>query len=869
MQGKNIFSAFILTIRGYQNLKLHTYKSDTIKKTFLLCLSTLFFLNNVQAQTPVITPKLPQPVIIKLDATGHRTVLPADVTDNISPRAANFMAIVSPASFDCSSLGPQTVIVTASNGPGNIATLPVQVIVVSTPVFANHPDVTIPTDDCHASMPDFTTSAGLTNACTNVNITQVPAAGTPLTVNEPTIVTLTAADTYGGTAATFFMVTSYSVPQIFSKPEPIVIKLNENGNYTLQASDLGQIFNCDGAPVTTIPVPQNLTCADLGNKTITLTASTIRPNPQAVTFSVPTDAVTDPAGNIYIADGYSCSIRKIAADGTVTTFAGGSGCGYADGTGITAKFNVVNGITIDPQGNLYVVDESDRVRKITPDAQVSTLAGNGQNESVDGTGISASFNDPRGIAIDGAGNLYVTQNDFLVRKVTPTGMVTTLTASPLISKLNTPIGITTDMQGNLYVTDYTSAIKKIAPNGTITIIAGHSGQGFDDGAGAAATFNLPKGIVRDNVGNLYVTDSKNNAIRKIDPSGVVTTLQLHAAIPTDKATLNNPIGIKFDPFGNLIVVDTDNERIVRITPTGQLTTIAGNGVVGNNNGNANTPATLGTQISKPIPIIVTNSLGSTTNPNGITPAIASYPLNATVCAGNEVQFVATIPSGDYVNSYQWRVNNTNRGTNSPFFNSSTLHDGDVVICIVSNHISCTVPQPSLPIIVHIKPAPQIIFNDNPTIKQGDNITLNPELHGDIVSLRWGPAVGLSSISIANPVASPSNTITYYLTATSSLNCETTVPVTVNVISPINIPNTFTPNGDGFNDRWLINDLLPFPACVVDVFNRYGQLLFHSVGYGRAWDGIYNGGKLPPGTYYYMIDLKNGDKPLSGWVAILR
>jgi gliding motility-associated-like protein len=842
------------------------------KSLYLFCL-LMFTLAKVQAQTPQIMPKTA--VKLQLDKTGHKTIVYTDVCE-ITGLAPNGTVTVNPLHIDYTSLGPQTITVTASNGTGLTQAKPVQVIVTSTPIFPDYHDVIIPTNDnntCTAALPDYTTQLIPHDACSNaiLSIKQVPAAGTLLNANHSTTITLTASDQFGGTTPAFFTVTAYAMPKIDLKPAPIILKLKENGTYEVQVEDLGLPSVCDGSfnELTKLITPQNLTCANLGNQMIRLTVSNLRPNPQAVTFSVPSDAVTDAAGNIYVADAYSCSIRKIASNGAVTTFAGGSTCGYADGPGTTAKFKVLNGITIDPSGNLYVIDENDRVRKIAPNGTVTTLAGNGQNQTVNGLGNTASFKDPKGITIDASGNLYITQGDYLIRKVTPGGMVTTITAAPAVSKLNNPIGITTDPFGNLYVTDYTSAVKKIAPDGTITVIAGHDGSGSADGIGTAASFNQPKGIIRDNQGNLYITDSKNNAIRKIDPSGKVTTLQLFTNNQSDKATLNNPIGIKLDPFGNLIVVDTDNERIVRITPAGQLTTIAGNGIVGNSNGNTNTPPMLGATVFKDVPVTVLSSIGSTSQQGGTPVTISSIPDNATLCAGKEMAFTAHIPSGAVINSYQWQVNGVNAGTNQATFSSTTLQSGDVVTCTTSDNVSCTVPQTSEPIQAHIIPAPVIVFDQNPTIKLGENVTLTPQLSGDIVSLSWSPALGLSSTTTPYPLANPGTTTTYHLTATSSTNCQTEASVTVTVITPIHVPNTFTPNGDGYNDFWKIDDLVNYPKCTVDIFNRYGQALFHANGYGTPWDGTYHGGKLPPGTYYYIIDLKNGVKPLAGWVAIIR
>lgn len=870
--------AYIFTYRCFKHFKPGTYTFDVfINSLFILSILSCFIGGAANAQAPVITPKTQ--LIFALDNTGNRIIQPTDVATITSGVTTSPVVSVSPNTLNCSSLGLQTVTVTASNsitGPNdasNTSTQQIQIAVTSTPVFGTYNGVIITADvNCNATIPDYTANPQVSDACSNAHliVTQSPVAGTPIPVNTPTTITLTAKDEYGGISAAFFSVTSFSSPVITPVNGPITLKLDASGNYTVTLADLATVSTCDNSPITTTISPQTLSCADVGQTSITITASTSRPNPQAVTFSVPTNAVTDEAGNIYVADGYSCSIRKIATDGMVTTFAGGT-CGYADGKGAAAQFNILNGLTIDSQGNLYAIDENYRVRKITPDGTATTLAGSGANESVDGTGTDASFHNPRGIAIDASGNLYITQgSDYLVRKVTPAGVVTTVTPPSSVSKLYIPTGITTDAAGNLYVTDFSNAIKKITPDGKVTIIAGHEGSGSADGVGSAASFNMPKGITFDNQGNLYVTDSQNNAIRKIDPSGVVTTLQLYMAGTTNKALLNNPIGIKMDPFGNFIVVDSDNERIVRITPTGQLTVIAGNGVAGNQNGNANTPPMIGNETALSIPVTVANSDNSTIPPGSVIPVVTVMPQNATACVGEPVIFTAnTQPSNTIVN-YQWLVNNIDAGTNSPSFSSTTLNDGDAVICIISNTASCIVPKSSDPISVHINPLPKITFPDNPTIKQGNSVVLQPEITGNIMTYAWTPATGLSNTIIANPIADPGTTMTYFLQVTSTAGCQTIAKVTVNVLVPIYVPNTFTPNGDGVNDLWDISSLLNYPNCTVDVFNRYGQSLFHSRGYSKPWDGTFNGNQLQPGVYYYIIDPKVGlIKPLSGWVSIMR
>ena len=235
----------------------------------------------------------------------------------------------------------------------------------------------------------------------------------------------------------------------------------------------------------------------------------------------------DAAGNLYVTDRYS--VRKITPDGVVTTFAGNSRAkGSADGIGAAARFGGVGGITIDSRGNLYVADVGNlTIRKITPAGKVTTIAGKtGVTGTADGRGAAARFNWLAGITIDPGGNLYVVDNGAsVIRKITSSGMVTTLAAkfaspggadgSGNVTGLFTPSAITRDAAGNLYVI-CGETINMITPTGQVTTLAGKFNvKGSADGGGAQARFKEPGDIVCDAAGNLYVSDSTNCTIRKI------------------------------------------------------------------------------------------------------------------------------------------------------------------------------------------------------------------------------------------------------------------------------------------------------------------------------------------------------------------
>jgi sugar lactone lactonase YvrE len=235
-------------------------------------------------------------------------------------------------------------------------------------------------------------------------------------------------------------------------------------------------------------------------------------------------------GTLYLAEGASNTIRKIAPDGTVTTVAGALyAAGSADGAAGAARFSNPRGIAGDASGNLYVSDNGNNtIRKIAADGTVSTLAGTaGASGTTDGTGSAARFTALDGIVLDAAGNLFVIDNQFgteavAIRKITPAGVVTTLTRV----EADYAEALAIDASGNLYLAGYDQAvIYKIAPDGTQSVLAGSLGErGSADGTGTAARFNWIGGITTDPAGNLYAIDSENGTIRKITPAGVVTTV---------------------------------------------------------------------------------------------------------------------------------------------------------------------------------------------------------------------------------------------------------------------------------------------------------------------------------------------------------
>jgi len=246
----------------------------------------------------------------------------------------------------------------------------------------------------------------------------------------------------------------------------------------------------------------------------------------AATFNAPGGIAIDYAGVIYVADQFNSRIRKIALDGTVSTLAGSS-TGYLDNaTGTAAKFYWPWGLAVDTSGNVYVADTyNNMIRKITPSGSVSTIAGTTSAGFADGSGSAARFNYPSGVAIGPDGVLYVAdQDNNRIRKVTTAGVVTTLAGSgtkgtvdglSTAAQFASPHGIAVDANANVYVADeYSHSIRKIAPDGSVYTIAG-SVEGYQDGSSDTARFSHPLGLATSSIGNLYIVERGNNRIRTI------------------------------------------------------------------------------------------------------------------------------------------------------------------------------------------------------------------------------------------------------------------------------------------------------------------------------------------------------------------
>jgi gliding motility-associated-like protein len=172
--------------------------------------------------------------------------------------------------------------------------------------------------------------------------------------------------------------------------------------------------------------------------------------------------------------------------------------------------------------------------------------------------------------------------------------------------------------------------------------------------------------------------------------------------------------------------------------------------------------------------------------------------------------------------------------------------------------------------VEVYPVPVANAGPDKFVLEGGVATLTPAVNASYpVRYLWTPSTWLDNPESPTPKSTPLSDISYTLTVTSDRGCHSSDDVFVKILKAPLIPNIFSPNGDGIHDRWEIAYLASYPGCIVDIYNRYGQLVYHSIGYDKPWDGTVNGKHVPVGTYYYIIDPKNGRQKMSGYVDVIR
>jgi len=398
----------------------------------------------------------------------------------------------------------------------------------------------------------------------------------------------------------------------------VIRKVATNGVATIVAGNGCRSFSGDGGAATnaglnlpiavTVDPSGNLFIADSGNNRIRKVdtngiITTLAGNGSyglsgdngAATnaaLSQPLGLCLDTAGNLYIADSLNGSIRKVGINGIITTVAGSS---------VNIALLFPTGVAMDSSNNLYIADSSNnRIFKLTSIGIISTVAGTGTSgySGDGGLAASAKLRSPRGVAVDAARNLFIVDyGNNCVRKIGTNNIITTVAGNgtngfagdggvATNANLSNPLDALVDSIGNLLIADPgNNRIRKVDTNGIIITVAGRNV--IDGDIATNTALNHPYGIAFDSIGNLYLADSQNSRIRKVDTSGIITTVAGNgifafagnggAAI---SGSLKSPVGIALDAFGNLFIADYSDNRIRKVDTNGIISTLAGTGALG-------------------------------------------------------------------------------------------------------------------------------------------------------------------------------------------------------------------------------------------------------------------------------------------------
>lgn len=714
-------------------------------------------------------------------------------------------------------------------------------------------------------------------------------SGTPTAISPKTTYTITAYNTGGQQSAKIVL-------QVSEKPVPAVlppeISYEPAESFKINQPITPLIPTMKGGPVPDKIFGFTTTLAGSG-----FPGAANGPG-GAASFNQPFGVATDKNGNVFVVDNLNNMIRKITAKGEVSILAGNGTSGSADGLGAAASFSNPTGIAIDLTGNLYVADvRNNLIRKITQEGLVTTLAGNLTGGFADGYKSAASFSNPSGIAVDKAGNVYVADlSNHRIRKISPGGEVTTLAGSGLNGTNNglagearflQPYAVAVDADQNVYVADIgNNVIRKISAGGRVTTLAGSGKQGAADGVGEKASFYNPFGIAIDEYGNLFITDSANELIRKVAPNGYVTTVagngtRGNANGKGSESSFFQPTGITSDEAGNVFVADEFNHQIRQVVTVSNFT------------------------IDKPLPegLKFDPTTGVISGTPTETSEESSYLVTAYNAGGSgnyRISFIVheapPVPQVITFENIQKKYGDANFNPGAKSTNpaipvkyissnddiASVNKDGTIHIKGVGT-VSITATQDgnanyieaaSVSVYLTIKPATLTITAEdkrkmyltaNPTFTYSYLGFINGEGTKDLTKL---PVVITSVDRSTEPgeyemLPSGAEALNYdFVYVAGRLKVDSIPPL-------VTIPNTFTPNGDGVNDLWELKSLLAYNDCTVSVFNRYGQMVYRSVGYAAAWDGTMGGKELSAGTYYYIIDLKNATPQLSGPITLIR
>lgn len=517
----------------------------------------------------------------------------------------------------------------------------------------------------------------------------------------------------------------------------------------------------------------------------------------AARFNFPVGVAVDASGNVFVADSRNFTIRKITPAGEVTTYAGAPfQTGSVDGPAASARFFLPYGVAVDGGGNVYVADGGNHtIRKIAPDGTVSTLAGTAQASGyANASGSAARFNTPWGLSVDASNNVYVADSgNHAIRRITPAGVVTTVAGSPTTpgtqdgpaasARFEQPRGVAVDGAGNVYVADSgKSVLRHITPGGVVSTLAGTSGiVGEINSVGASARFYDPNGIVSDGA-TVYIADTSNNVIRRGTPASQASLPDIVAQPLEQEVAVGQSVTISVGATGTNLAYQWLKNNVVIPGATSSNFTIAAAQLsdvgaykarVSSGSGG---PSVDSQQANLSVAPIGTGAI-----------VITARPLNQSVAVGANVTLSVTATGAGL--TYQWLLNGAAlTGATSATYNipsAQTANAGTYSVRLTSGAAVETVSakltvggsggDPSNPIAITTQPSSKIVEAGSTTtfsvVATGSNLTYQWYLNGAAIS-------GATSADLTISSAQSANAGTYFVRVSSGPTSQDSVAVTL-------------------------------------------------------------------------------------------